>query len=209
MSGPGATARRRPAAELLALLALAGCATAGSPDGALPPPRAADFRPSQLRQAAVVVWVELAAGLFDERERAALPLAYEGALQEALNARAVLVRDLQAPGDGRPDPRRALARAREVGADHAILVEVRVDRGERIFCHEGRRPFRAPATVWRQAAAVYRAADGAGRLHLAGPALEVTDVEADCDDPRASRRRAPAETAAEAVSRLLARLLGP
>lgn len=189
------------AALAAALAALAGCA---GPTAATGPSRAPDFRPSELRQPAVFVRVVFA-GDFGDAERAGLPAQYEGALLEALNQRAVLVRDARLV-DRLPDPGAAAARAREVGADHAILVEVRVERGVAVFCRGGRRPFRAPVTVLAQTAEVYRARDGARRLGVEpSPAA---DLEEDCEEPRASRRRPPAEALGEAVNRLLTRLLG-
>src|SRR3989442_1180446 len=102
---------RRPA---LALLTLAAAACV-SPSGVERVPiRAADFRPAEVRQPAVVVRVTFAGALSD-REREALPAGDEGALLEGLNARAVLAKDGQGlagarasaglgphPGGGRP-----------------------------------------------------------------------------------------------------------
>src|SRR5256886_10743275 len=152
---------RRPA---LALLTLAAAACV-SPSGVERVPiRAADFRPAEVRQPAVVVRVTFAGGLSD-REREALPAEYEGALLEGLNARAVLAKDVQvlAGGDAKLDAHAALERARTLGADHAIVVDVRVATGEMIFCRESRRPFQAPATVWSQSVQVLRSSDGAAR----------------------------------------------
>src|SRR5919106_5362435 len=84
------------------------------------PIRAADFKPLQIRQPAVVVRVALAGPLSD-RDREVLPLEYESALLEGLNARAVLAKDVQvvAGRDAKLDARAALERARALGADHA------------------------------------------------------------------------------------------
>ncbi len=195
----------RPVRPVVALALLAGCATSPASSGPGVSTRAADFAPGQIRQPAVVVRLSLGPGSWNERERRQLPAAYEGALLEALDARAVITRDLRSGPDAPADDAAALARARALGADHVILIAVRVDRQFQRFCPAGRRPFETVATVWRQQARVLRAADGAQRLG-AGP-LTVSDVDADCEDPRASRRRSPDETAADAVSRLLERLL--
>ncbi|PYM49841.1 MAG: hypothetical protein DME14_07495 [Candidatus Rokuibacteriota bacterium] len=199
---------RRPA---LALLTLAAAACV-SPSGVERVPiRAADFRPAEVRQPAVVVRVTFAGGLSD-REREALPAEYEGALLEGLNARAVLAKDVQvlAGGDAKLDAHAALERARTLGADHAIVVDVRVATGEMIFCRERRRPFQAPATVWSQSVQVLRSSDGAARLAIPEDAgLTVTDLDADCDDPRASRRLPTSDVIASAVARLLTRVVGP
>jgi hypothetical protein len=182
---------------------VAACAT---PARQAAPERAPDFRPIEVREPVVVVRVSLAAGRFSDREREVLPARYEGTLIDGLDARALPPRDVQRVTSGALDPRAALERARAIGADHAILVDVELSRGEPIFCQPGR-PFRASATVWAQTLIVLRASDGATRLTLTGPALAVTDLEADCDDPRQSRRRSGSEAATEAVSRLLTRLL--
>jgi hypothetical protein len=195
--------------SLLAVAALAS-ACASTPAGPAPT-RATDFRPIEIRQPAIFVRVSFGAGVFSERERRSLPAEYEGALLEALNTRAVLARDVRVvdAAQSKVDPASAVARAREVRADHAIVVEVRVSRGDVVFCRESRRPVRGPATVWSQEATVLRASDGAVRLTLVpGPHLDVADVDVDCENPRASQRRGAAETIGATVDKLLARLLG-
>lgn len=201
-----------PAWALAAVLLLtAACASPPRESGSAKsaPARARDFRSSDLRQPALFVRVVLATpGAFSDRDRSTLPAAYQGALLEGLNARAVLPRDAQLVTEGKLDARVALARAREVGADHAVLVDVQVERGEPIFCREGRRPFRTAAETWAPALQVLRVSDGSTQLALSGGALAMTDLEPDCDDPRASQRRSREETLTESVNRLLRRLLG-
>src|SRR2546428_8498382 len=191
------------------VLAAVACASAG---GVEPVPiRAADFRPAQIRQPAFVVRLAFA-GQRSDREREALPVEYEGALLEGLNARAVLAKDVQvlAGDDAKLDAHAALERARTLGADHAIVVDVRVATGEMIFCRGSRRPFQAPVTVWSQSVQVLRSSDGAARLAIPEDAgLTVTDLDADCDDPRASRRLPTSDVIASAVARLLTRVVGP
>jgi len=52
--------------------------------------------------------------------------------------------------------------------------------------------------------------DGAARLAIPEDAgLTVTDLDADCDDPRASRRLPTSDVIASAVARLLTRVVGP
>lgn len=193
--------------RLLPLLVLAaGCA---APTGGQLPARAPDWNPAQVRQVAVLVHVTFAADAADA-ERAALARAYEGALLDALDRRAVPVRDVRVAGEGGPAPTaaQALGRAREVGADHALLVSLRIARTRGVYCRGERRPFSMPATVWAQALEVLRVSDGARRLAVpAGPATTVTDFEADCAEPRQSRRRTPDEMAASAAARLVGRLL--
>ena len=186
-------------ALVLLLAACAGPATETAP--------APDFTPAQIRQPAVVLRFVVNAGDFAAEERLSLPVAYEGMLLEALDARAIPARDAQQVS--RLDRLAAAMRARDVGADHALLVDVRVEKVETYFCREGRRPFRAPVTTWVQTAEVVRASDGVSRSKVAGPALTVIDLEPDCESPRESRRRSSSETAREGVNRLLRRLLGP
>jgi hypothetical protein len=106
-----------------------------------------------------------------------------------------------------PESAAAAARAREVGVDHALVVDLRVEPDVVRVCEETRRPIEGRATVWRQAARVVRAADGGERLRA-----EVTtpDVEAECEGSRPSaRRRGVQATATAAVERLVGRLLAP
>jgi hypothetical protein len=201
---------RRVSIALAAAALAAGCAAAGGRAGPAPT-RATDFAPSQIRQPVVLVRLAVRGSDLRERERAALPDEYEGALLEGLNRRAVITRDVRVlgPDAAAPDERQALARARELAADHAIVVDVRVESDVVTVCEETKRPLRGRATVWRQEAAVLRASDGALRLRLAGgPALTAIDVEIDCDVPRGARRRPSGETATDAVERLLGRLFG-
>ena len=144
-----------------------------------------------------------------ERDRKELPALYESALLEALDARAILVRDVRsvdARGAG-GELAAAAARAREIGVDHALVVNLRVDSDVVRVCEETRRPLRGQAGVWRQEARVVRATDGGERLRA-----EVTtpDVEADCEESRPSaRRRGVQATATAAVERLVGKLLAP
>ena len=181
-------------------------------EGEPAPARAPDFRPEQVRRPLVLVRLVRGAGRWEERESRALPDEYQGALLEALNARAVLAREVQVRGEreGGLEPRAALARAREVGADHAVLVEIRVSQVQPVFCRDGRRPFRAAATLWSQSLQVLRAQDGAVRLSVAaGSALDLLDVEPDCENPGESRQRSAGEVIDEAVRRMLGRVVGP
>ena len=192
----------------LALL-LAACAPAAQAP-AVVPLRATDFRSSEIRQPVIFVQFTFGAGQYDDKERRTMPEEYEGALLEGLNARAVLTKEVRVATAGRDATLDAtLARARELGADHAIFVEVRILRGAAAFCREGRRPgFQAQATLWGQRAEVVRTSDGAARLRTPGPSVAVYDFDADCDNPKDSRRRSPAEAAAESVNRLLTRIFG-
>jgi hypothetical protein len=198
-------------ARVTPLLALAviGAACAPFDTGPLPT-RAVDYKASEIRRPAVYVRVSFGSGAWDARERASLPARYEGALLEGLNTKAVLARDVQLvpERDAKFDAGAALARARAIGADHAILIDVRISQGMTTFCGETRRPFRGPAMVLEQEVEVLRASDGATRLRVVRPALAVPNVEIDCDNPREARRRTAEETLGAAVDRLLVRVFG-
>jgi hypothetical protein len=202
-----------PKTAALAALALLAAACASTSDRPPGPVRVADFKPEQLRRPVVVVRFTFTPG-FEDREKQAQLADYEGALLEGLNARAVLAREVRIlrERDPRLEPGAALAKARELGADHVVTVEVRAVRpAQPLFCAETRRPFRAQATVWTQQVSVLRASDGALRMAVppVGGGLEVYDLDADCENPRESKRRTPAEAVNEAVMRLLNRVVGP
>lgn len=164
--------------------------------------------PIRLRQPAVFVRVQFGSGQWTERQKASLPAEYEGALVEAMNARAVLARDVRLLAARDPIDRNvALTRAREVGADHAVLVEAKIEQTEQVFCKGTRQAFRRVTTVWTQRLLALRASDGAVAFETLNP-VEVMGFEPDCDAPRESRTRSPAEQLAHAVETLVARLLG-
>src|SRR5205823_8549892 len=126
-----------PRGSALALLGLAATACV-SPGGVEPGPiRAADFRPTQVRQPAVVVRLAFA-GQLSEREREALPAEYEGALLEGLNTRAVLAKDVEilAQGDAQLDEHAALPRPPPLSALHTLVLDVRVAPGAPRFCRD-------------------------------------------------------------------------
>src|SRR5947209_19123313 len=125
----------------LAVLGLAAAACAAARGVEPGPIRAADFRPAQIRQPAFLVRLTFA-GQRSDREREALPVEYEGALLEGLNARAVLARDVQvvAGRNAKLDARAALGRARGLGAEDAIVVHVRRRAGGPVFRGGSRRP---------------------------------------------------------------------
>lgn len=173
-------------------------------------PAGMDFKPAQVREAAVVLRFEFGTGTFENDERSALPAQYEGTLLEALNAKALLTRDLRVLGKGeRFDPRSGIARARELGADHVIFVGVKIDRGEMSFCSRSRQPLRVATTRWTQTAEVIRVSDGATRLTVPAPGIQSGEFEADCESPRSSRQRSRDDTLTEGVEALLKRVAGP
>ena len=175
--------------------------------------RVADFKPEQIRHPLFFVRFELASD-YDAKERQAEIADYEGALLDGLNSRAVLAKDVVVlrERDAKLDAAAMLGKARLLGADHAVSVHVQAIRpAQAVFCDGTRRPFRAPATVWSQAVSVVRASDGATRVAVEAQSggLEVYDLDADCANPRESKRRTPTEALDDAVTRLLNRIVGP
>src|SRR2546426_8806818 len=201
--------RRVPAIVALAAL-LTACAEPAARREAIPV-RVSDFKASEMRQPVVFAQIRFGAGQYTNEERKSIEEELEGALLEELNSRAVLAKEVRvsvARGDAERDPGPAVARARELGADHAILAELRVSRGPQLFCQGTRKRFQANATRWEQAAEVVRASDGNVRLRIVpGSMLPVVDLDADCDNPRESRRLTTGEAVADAVKRILTRLL--
>jgi hypothetical protein len=189
-----------------ALILLAACATPAAPPQVM---RAPDYSAREIRQPALFVHVRDHPDLTD-RERKALADTYEGALIEAFDTRGFPPSDVQrvAPG-AKFEMRLALARAREIRADYAIVVELRVERREAIFCRGSRRPFQLLATVWTQGVQVLRVRDGAARVAIApGQGLDIEEFEPDCANPRKSRLRDRAEMIASAVEAVTDRVLG-
>jgi hypothetical protein len=192
------------------MLVLAGCATPsggprpGSPDLDAPHPR---FDARDVRQLAVFIRVEVNRAALSERAAAPIPTDYEGALLDGLDTRALIAREVMTvPTRDRLDARIASARARDVGADHALLVDVAVARTEATFCRETRTAFRAATLTVSQRATVVRAGDGLVRWQPHTP-VAVPSLEPDCETPRASRVRSMRETVQAAVERLLDALL--
>jgi hypothetical protein len=167
------------------------------------------FKVSAVRQPAIVVRVEVRPGEFGKREIATWPEEYEGALVEALNARAIPATDVRlVSAKEQLDPKTAVARAREVGADHVFLVDARIRQSENVFCRGTRRAFRAKTAVWSQRLIVLRASDGARAFETLNP-VDVESIEPDCDAPNDSHTRSPSEHVNAAVEALLGRALSP
>lgn len=193
-------------APIAAVLLVTACATTGAPPQLM---RAPDYSAREVRQPALFVRIADSYDLSD-REREQLAATYEGALIEAFEERGVPPTDVQrvAPGVSF-EPRNALARAREVRADYAIIVWLQIERRDAILCRSSRRPFSATIAVWSQGIQVLRVRDGTARVAVSpGQGLDVTDVEPDCANPRRSRLRDRAEMIASAVSALTERVLG-
>lgn len=193
-------------ALVLIVVLLAGCAGAGAgKSGSTAPPAA--FRARDFRQPAVFVRVVVKSPQMSPRQVTELPAEYEGLLLEALNARAIVPRDLTVVRERDAlDNKAAIARAREVGADHALLVDVSIARASTRFCKETRRPFTADALTVRQRMVVASASDGEVRWQP--EEIETLAIEADCENPRDSRQRSTTETMQTAIDTLVSRLLG-
>jgi len=195
----------RSAPIAVALLAAACAAPALAPQLT----RAPDYRPGEIRQPALFVRVGGSYGTAD-RERESLASSYEGALVEAFDERGAPPTDVQrlAPG-ARLEPRQALARAREVRAGHAIIVDLQVAQRDVVLCRGSRRAFVASTTVWSQSVLVLRVGDGTTRIGVpSGQELDVTEIEPDCANPRRSRLRSRPEMIASAVDAIADRILG-
>jgi hypothetical protein len=188
------------------VLLAAACAPAGTP----PLTRAPDYTTREIRQPALFVRVADSDAL-NEGERESLAARYEGALVEAFDERGVPPTDVQrVPAGSRVEPRHALARAREVRADYAVIIELRVERRDAIVCRGERRSFSVATTVWSQGVQVLRARDGTSRMAVPpGQGLDVTEIEPNCANPRRSRLRDRSEMIASTVEAVIERILGP
>lgn len=215
--------RALPFAVGAALLAASGCAT---PElGPAGPWRDPAFRPSAVRQPAVYLQVSLeragmGSGPFSAEERAAIPERYETAVQEALNGAGILpveitlearraekTNDLPLAG---LKPAAALARAREIGADHLVIVDARLSRRDLALCRQGGRALVGTATYWEAGLEVLRVSDGV-RVLVEPPGAEqrVLDLEVDCQQGRLIRRKAMDEMIEESANRTLEPLARP
>jgi len=191
---------------LTALLFAAGCASITG-DRETVPVRAADFTPAEIRQTTVLI--RLGLPNLDDRRRSSFTADYEGALLDALNARAVIVKDTRVLGerDRATDTTAALARARDLDAGALIVVDARMTSRRLSVCEDSERPRRIESAVLAQRVEVLRAGDGATRLRIV-EGLDVPVVQVDCEAGRARRRTMP-ETFSEAAERIVRGLLGP
>ncbi len=91
---------------------------------------------------------------FEERERGRIGSEYQGAVEEALNRLGLLPVDTTlAAGAGQHpleglDRARPLARARETGAEHLLVVDARLARGRVTLCRESKQPRSGPPAFW-------------------------------------------------------------
>jgi len=203
--------RARSRAQLvLALLAaglLSACASGSSSDDIVREP---GFRTSSIRRPALLVRVGIDETM-SERERARIPEDYQAAIVEGLDRLGILLVDVAMVPLGRSralqgiDRPPALARAREAGAEHLVIVDARLSRGDLIPCQRGGRPLIVPTVYWDAALEIDRVADGK-RLYVEPPAedMRVVDVELDCKTGKLIRRRSMDELINDSVGLVLA-----
>ena len=190
---------------LVALLFVAGCVSMTG-DRDVMPARAPDFTPAEIRQTTLLIRLSLTT--LADRRRQSVAADYEGALLDALNERAVIVKDARVLADHErpPDTAAALAQARGLDADALIVVDVLLT-SRRIAVCEDTRPRRIEIPLLAQKVEVLRTRDGATRLRIVD-GLEAPMVEVDCDTGRA-RRRTVEEVVGTAAEKVVQGLLGP
>jgi hypothetical protein len=203
--------RDRPRAQfLLALLAvglLSACASGSSSDDTVREP---GFRASSIRRPALLVRVGVDETM-SERERARLPEDYQAAIVEGLDRMGILLVDVAVVPPSRSralqgiDRPPALARAREAGAEHLVIVDARLSRGDLRHCQQGGRALIGPTVYWDAALEIDRVSDGK-RLYVEPPAedMRAVDVELDCKTGKLIRRRNMDELINDSVSLVLA-----
>ena len=197
------------AAGVLALGLLSGCGVLGPSPGETPL-REPGFRASTVRRPALLVRVNVSNDL-SERERSRLPEDYQAAVVEGLDRIGILVVDAATlpPARARAleglDRAPALARAREAGAEHLVIVDARLARGDLRHCQQAGRAVVGPTTYWDAALEIDRVSDGKQLLvEPPGPDMRVVDVELDCKTGRLIRRRSMDEMITDSVGLVLA-----
>lgn len=203
--------RARSRAQLvLALLAaglLSACASGSSSDDIVREP---GFRASSIRRPALLVRVGIDETM-SERERARIPEDYQAAIVEGLDRLGILLVDVAMVPPGRSralqgiDRPPALARAREAGAEHLLIVDARLSRGDLGHCRRGGRALIGLTVYWDAALEIDRVSDGK-RLYVEPPAedMRVVDVDLDCKTGKLIRRRSMDELINDSVGLVLA-----
>jgi len=203
--------RARSRAQLvLALLAaglLSACASGSSSDDIVREP---GFRTSSIRRPALLVRVGIDETM-SERERARIPEDYQAAIVEGLDRLGILLVDVATVPPGRSralqgiDRPPALARAREAGAEHLLIVDARLSRGDLAHCQRGGRALIGLTVYWDAALEIDRVSDGK-RLYVEPPAedMRVVDLELDCKTGKLIRRRSMDELINDSVGLVLA-----
>ncbi len=202
-----ARSRAQLALALLAAGLLSACATGSS---SLDIVREPGFRASSVRRPALLVRVGIDETM-SERERARIPEDYQAAIVEGLDRLGILLVDVAMVPLGRSrafqgiDRPPALARAREAGAEHLVIVDARLSRGDLVPCQRGGRPLIVPTVYWDAALDIDRVSDGK-QLYVDPPAEEMraVDVEFDCKTGKLIRRRSMDELINDSVGLVLA-----
>jgi hypothetical protein len=200
--------RAGSALAVLALLLLSGCALGTSSSDSIREP---GFRASTIRRPALLVRVGVADDL-SERERARIPEDYQAAVVEGLDRIGILPIDVAAivPSSRNRalqgiDRVPALARAREAGAEHLVIVDARLSRGDLRHCQQEGRALIGPTTYWDAALEIDRVSDGKRLLvESSGEDLRAVDVVLDCKTGRLVRRRSMDELINDSVNLVLA-----
>jgi hypothetical protein len=193
---------------MLALCLLSGCAFGSSSNThALREP---GFRASMVRRPALLMRVSVSDEL-SQPERDRIPEDYQAAVVEGLDRLGILIVDVATVPPGRSralegiDRAPALARAREAGADHLIIVDARLSRGDLPHCKQSGRTLAGPTTYWDSGLEIDRVSDG--KPLLVDPPVEdlrAVDVELDCKKGRLIRRRSMDELITDSVGLVLA-----
>ena len=191
---------------LLTLSLLSGCASSTSSTALREP----GFRATTIRRPALLVRVNVADDV-GQRERARIPEDYQAAVVEGLDRLGILALDVAVAPSGRSraldgiDRTSALTRAREAGAEHLVIVDARLSRGDLPHCKEKGRRLVGPTTYWDAALEIDRVSDGKPLLvEPPGEELRAVDVELDCKTGRLIRRRSMDELINDSVGLVLA-----
>ena len=194
---------------VLALWLFAGCGALGSSSSSAPL-REPGFRASTIRRPALLVRVSVSDDL-SQRERNRIPEDYQAAVVEGLDRIGVLAVDAAMVPSSRGralegiERAPALARARDAGAEHLVIVDARLSRGDLVHCRQSGRPLVGPTTYWDAAIEIDRVSDGKPLLvEPPGEDLRVVDVELDCKTGRVIRRRSMDEMITDSVGLVLA-----
>jgi len=191
---------------LLTLSLLSGCASSTSSTALREP----GFRVTTIRRPALLVRVNVADDV-GQRERARIPEDYQAAVVEGLDRLGILALDVAVAPSGRSraldgiDRTSALTRAREAGAEHLVIVDARLSRGDLLHCKERGRRLVGPTTYWDAALEIDRVSDGKPLfVEPPGEELRAVDVELDCKTGRLIRRRSMDELINDSVGLVLA-----
>jgi len=192
-------------AAIFVALAAAACGVFSGPP---PAQREPGFRADSVRRPAVFVRVSISQD-FEEREWNRIGSEYQGAVEEALNRLGLLPVDTtftagagQHPLEGL-DRARPLARARETGAEHLLIVDARLARGRVTLCRESKQPRSGTAAFWEAGLEIRQASNGQPLLVKPGEGRAV-EVDVDCRTGQVTRRKSMDVMIEESVDAVLA-----